>query len=260
MAFRSIAMLAWHLWTRPFGNASLEPLEYVLAKSWNTRMVPLCSKPGVLWCSLASPVCLGGNHPALSCRPIQHCVLSCELEKKSKARQLCRVQDMRHISNVESGNSKEMAKKDIRQQIRKSFLRWGAQWELPAMFQLWKLKGPAAFSVASRGAETFVTPMDLTELQFPYLQYEINQVYTAELLCELRELCSGLQQTLINVIILFFFLFGWAMQHMRSYFSDWGLNPYPLHWEVGVLTTRLPETSQCYYYFIITFHLLNVYN
>lgn len=104
-------MLAWYLWTCPFGNVSLEPPEYVLAKSWNTRMVPLCSKPGVLWCSLASPVCLGGKHPALSCRAIQPRVLSCELEKKSKASQLCGVQDMRHISNVESGNSKEMAKK-----------------------------------------------------------------------------------------------------------------------------------------------------
>lgn len=73
------------------------------------------------------------------------------------------------------------------------------------MFQLWKLTGPEAFSVASNGAETFVTPMNLTELHFPYLQYEINQVYTAELLYELRELCSELQQTLINAIILFFF-------------------------------------------------------
>ena len=134
MAFRSITMLAWHLWTCLLGNVSLEPLEYVLAKSWNTRMVPLCSKPGVLWCSLASPVCLAGNHPALSCLPIQHRVLSCELEKKSEASQPCRVQDTRHISNVESGNSKEMAKKDTRQQIRKSFLRWGAQWELPQCF------------------------------------------------------------------------------------------------------------------------------
>ena len=134
MAFRSITMLAWHLWTCLLGNVSLEPLEYVLAKSWNTRMVPLCSKPGVLWCSLASPVCLAGNHPALSCLPIQHRVLSCELEKKSEASQPCRVQDTRHISNVESGNSKEMAKKDTRQQIRKSFLRWCAQWELPQCF------------------------------------------------------------------------------------------------------------------------------
>ena len=143
MVFRSIAILAWHLWTCPFGNVSLEPLEYVLAKSWNTRMVPLCSKPGVSWCSLASPVCLAGNHPALSCLPIQHRVLSCELEKKSEASAPCRVQDTRHISNVESGNSKEMAKKDIRQQIKKSFLRWGAQWELPQCFSFgnwWDLK------------------------------------------------------------------------------------------------------------------------
>lgn len=103
--------------------------------------------------------------------------------------------------------------------------------------------------------------MNLTELHFPDLQHEINQVYTAELLCELRELCGQeLQQTLINVIILYFFL---SLSHAKcceSYFSDWGLNPCPLHWEVGVLTTRLPETSQCYYYFIITFYLLNVYN
>ena len=127
-------MLAWHLWTHSFCNVSLEPLECVLVKSWNTRMVPLCSKPGVFWCSLASPVCLAGNHPVLSRLPIQHCKLPCELEKKSKASQPCRAQDMRHISNVESGISKEMANKDIRQQIRKSFLSWDAQWELPQCF------------------------------------------------------------------------------------------------------------------------------
>lgn len=85
--------------------------KYVLAKSWNTRMVPLCSKPGVLWCSPSKPSLSGGKHPALSCALFSPRVLSCELEKKSKASQLCGVQDMRHISNVESGNSKEIAKK-----------------------------------------------------------------------------------------------------------------------------------------------------
>ena len=75
------------------------------------------------------------------------------------------------------------------------------------MFQLWKLTGPEAFSVASSGAETFVTPVNLTELHFPYLQYEINQVYMSELLCRLRKLFSGLQQTLINAVIIFFFFF-----------------------------------------------------
>lgn len=94
------------------------------------------------------------------------------------------------------------------------------------MFQLWKLTGPEAFSVASSGAETFVTPVNLTELHFPYLQYEINQVYMAELLCRLRKLCSGLQQTLINAIILFFF-FSFRLSHATHeiLFSRLGVEP-----------------------------------
>lgn len=47
-----------------------------------------------------------------------------------------RARDMSHISNVEPCVSKDMEKKDIRQQIGKSLLRWGAQWELPSVSAL----------------------------------------------------------------------------------------------------------------------------
>lgn len=93
------------------------------------------------------------------------------------------------------------------------------------MFQLWKPARTTAFC-GIKGAETFVTPMNLTELHFPDLQHEINQVYTAELLCELRELCSGLQQTLINVIILYF---PFRMSHAtyEVLFFRLGIEPLP---------------------------------
>lgn len=84
-----------------------------------------------------------------------------------------------------------------------------------------------------KGCWDFVTPMNLTELHFPDLQHEINQVYTAELLCELK-LCSGLQQTLINVIILYFFPFRLGHATYEVLFFRLGLNPCPLHWEVSL--------------------------
>ena len=41
----------------------------------------------------------------------------------------------------------------------------------------------------------------------------------------------------------FFFFFGYAAWHVGSQFSHQGLNPHPLQWKCGVLTTGLPGKS-----------------
>ena len=42
----------------------------------------------------------------------------------------------------------------------------------------------------------------------------------------------------------FLFFFGCTVWHVGSYFPDQGLNPRPLHWKHGVLTTGPPGKSQ----------------
>ena len=37
---------------------------------------------------------------------------------------------------------------------------------------------------------------------------------------------------------------GRAVQHVGYWFPNQRSNPHPLHWECGVLTTRLPRKSQ----------------
>ena len=119
MVFGSLAVLVWHPWTHLLGNVSLKLLEYVLATSWNTKMIPLCSKPGILWCSPASPACLAGNHLLLQTFFLSTMYFPVNWREKLTISQTHRGWDMSRNSNVELCVSKEMKKRDIRQQIRK---------------------------------------------------------------------------------------------------------------------------------------------
>ena len=61
---------------------------------------------------------------------------------------------------------------------------------------------------------------------------------------------------------IFFYFFGHAMWHVRSWFPSQALNPSPLHWKCGVLTTGLPAKSPNHillYGFYLSIHQLMGY-
>ena len=47
----------------------------------------------------------------------------------------------------------------------------------------------------------------------------------------------------LEAVFYFLLFFGHDVWHVESYFPDWGLNLYSLHWKCGVLTTGLAGKS-----------------